>query len=525
MRFWILLAVSTASTAQVTTQHLLDAAKSPNNWLMYSGDYRSHRHSGLKEMTPANAARMELKWVFQAKILEKFETTPLVVDGVMYLTVPPNDVYALDAGSGVKLWEYRRRTPAKVQACCGQVNRGLAILGDRLFMATVDAHVIALDRKTGRLLWDSEMIDYRAGYSATHAPLVVKDKVIAGVAGGEYGIRGFLDAYDVATGQRKWRFYTIPGPGEFGHESWTGDSWKIGGAPIWITGSYDPDLNLTYWGTGNPGPDWNGDVRKGDNLFSNSVVALDADSGQRKWHFQFTPHDEHDWDATQIVVLLDRSFRGRDRKLLITANRNGFYYVLNRATGEFLHGRPYVKQTWAEGLDDRGRPIRLPGTLPTQSGNHVYPQVAGGTNWMSPSYSPDTDLLYVPVREGGSIYFKGGADYKPGRRFQGGFFNNEQVMDDWYGAVRALDPSTGNLKWEHKLLMPPWAGVISTAGGLVFAGTEDGYFKALDARTGADLWHLNLGGRVIASPISFAAGGRQRIAIAAGSGLFVFGLR
>jgi alcohol dehydrogenase (cytochrome c) len=511
------------SPGRITTQDLLHP--DPRNWLTYSGNYQAHRFSALKEITPANASSLELKWVLQTKILEKFETTPLVIDGVMYLTVPPGDAYAVDAESGVKLWEYRRRVPPKVQTCCGQVNRGLAVLGDRLFMGTVDAHLIALDRKTGRLLWDSGLTDYRAGYSVTHAPLVVKDMVIAGVAGGEYGVRGFLDAYDAATGERRWRFHTVPGPGEFGHDTWEGDSWKVGGAPIWITGSYDPELNLTYWGTGNPGPDWNGDVRKGDNLFSASVVALDADTGKLRWHFQFTPHDVHDWDATQIMVLLDKEFRGRRRKLLVNANRNGFYYVLDRSTGEFLHGKAYVKQTWASGLDDRGRPMRLPNTFPTEEGVHVYPQVAGGTNWMSPSYSPLTGLMYVPVREGGSLYFKAEAHYKPGRRFQGGFFNNEQVSHDWYGAVRALDPLTGTTRWEHRLLTPPWAGVMATGGGLVFAGTDDGYFKALDAGSGKEIWHANLGGRVIASPISFEVNGRQRIAIAAGSSLFVFGLR
>lgn len=508
-----------------SVRDLLQADATPKNWLMYSGNYQSHRHSGLREITAANVAGLELKWTYQMKVVEKVEATPLVVDGAMYMTVPPNDVVALDAATGVRLWEYKRRLPAKIQTCCGMVNRGLAVLGDRLFMGTVDAHVIALDRRSGRVLWDTEMIDYKPGYSATHAPLVVKDKVLMGVAGGEFGVRGFIDAYDVASGERKWRFYTTPGPGEFGNDTWEGDSWKTGGAPFWITGSYDPELNLTYWGTGNPGPDWNGDVRKGDNLFSCSVIALDADTGQRKWHFQFTPHDEHDWDATQIMVLADKEFRGKQRKLLITANRNGFYYVLDRGTGEFLHGKAYVKQTWAKGLDDRGRPIRLPNTLPTAEGTHVYPQVAGGTNWMSPAYSPQTGLFYVPVREGGSLYFKGEADYKPGRRFQGGFFNNEQVAGDWYGAVRALDPLTGDAKWEHRLGVPPWAGLLSTAGGLVFAGTEDGYFKALDAASGRELWHTNLGGRVIANPMSFAIGSRQHVAIAAGSALFAFGLR
>ena len=278
MAVMLLLGAATAA-AQVSFEDLVNAGSKPENWLMYSGNYQSHRHSGLQQITASNAAALEIKWAFQARIMEKFEITPLVVNGVMYITVPPSDVYALDARTGVKLWEYRRRLPSKVQTCCGQVNRGLAILGDKLFLAAIDAHAVALDRKTGRVLWDTEMADYKLGYSATHAPLVVKNKVLIGVAGGEYGIRGFLDAYDGDSGKRAWRFYTVPGPGELGHETWQGDSWKRGGAPIWITGSYDPELNLTYWGTGNPGPDWNGDVRQGDNLFSCSVLALDADTG------------------------------------------------------------------------------------------------------------------------------------------------------------------------------------------------------------------------------------------------------
>ncbi|MBI3280590.1 MAG: PQQ-dependent dehydrogenase, methanol/ethanol family [Acidobacteria bacterium] len=516
--------VPALALAQVSFEDLLNADRAPGNWLMYSQNYQGHRHSRLREITAANVSRLELKWAFQARILEKFETTPLVAGSIMYITVPPNDAFALDAASGARLWEYRRALPPKINVCCGQVNRGFALLGDRLFMATLDAHVIALDRKTGRLLWDTEMADYRQGYSATHAPLVVKDKVLVGVAGGEYGIRGFIDAYSVEDGRRLWRFHTVPGPGEFGHESWTGESWKTGGAPIWITGSYDPALNMSYWGTGNPGPDWNGDVRQGDNLFSDSVVALDPDTGRRRWHFQFTPHDVHDWDATQIMVLADLPFRGRPRRLLLTANRNGFYYVLDRQTGEFLHASAFARQTWAKEIDDRGRPARLPGADPKPDGNRVYPMVAGATNWMSPSYNPETGTFFVAVREGSSLYYIGEAQHNPGTRFQGSHFRDVDMDENSYGAVRALEAATGRLLWEHRMLTPPWAGLLSTAGGLVFAGTEEGYFKALDAARGADLWHRNLGGRIIASPISFESQGRQRVAIAAGSGLFVFGL-
>ena len=525
MRFLILLLLlARVLSAQITHGDLLRADETPGNWLTYSGNFQGHRHSGLDEITPSNVDQLRLKWAFQRRIREKFETTPLVVDGIMYFTVPPNEAYALDAETGVVLWEYKRSLPPKIIVCCGQVNRGFAIQGDRLFMATLDAMVIALDRKTGRLLWESDMIDYKLGYAATHAPLVVKDKVIVGVAGGEYGIRGFIDAYNVEDGEREWRFYTVPGPGEFGNDTWEGDSWKTGGASVWITGSYDPATNLTYWGTGNPGPDWNGDVRKGDNLFSDAVVALNADTGERVWHFQFTPHDVHDWDATQIMVLVDRAFQGRDRALLITANRNGFYYVLDRVSGEFLHASEFVKQTWAERIDESGRPVRAPGKFPTKKGNKVYPMVAGGTNWMSPTYSPRTGLFYVTVREGSSVYFKGEAVYKPGTRFWGGHFLNQDQDEDWKGAIRALDPVTGALVWEHRMFKRAWAGLVSTAGGLVFGGSEEGYLKALDAKTGEQLWHINLGGRIAASPMAYESKGRQHVAAAAGNGLFVFTL-
>jgi alcohol dehydrogenase (cytochrome c) len=357
----------------VTTERLLEAASHPAEWLMYGGDYASHRFSRLGEINQTNVGRLEIKWVFQRRVNTSFETTPLVADGVMYLTAPPNDVYAISTDTGDLIWEYRRAVANRVPACCGQLNRGLTIAGDRLFMATLDAHLVALDRKSGRIIWDTAIADYREGYTATHAPLVIRDKVLAGIAGGEYGIRGFLDAYQVSDGKHVWRTYTVPGPGEFGHETWVGDSWKRGGAPIWLTGSYDPELNLTYWGTGNPGPDWNGEVRRGDNLFSCSVLALDPDTGERKWHFQFTPHDTHDWDAVQAMVLIDHEYGGRNRRLLATANRDGFYYLLDRATGEFLHAQPYVKQTWAAEIDRNGRPVELADAQPREEGVRIYP--------------------------------------------------------------------------------------------------------------------------------------------------------
>ena len=511
--------------AQVSYRDILNAAETPAQWLTHNGNYQGHRHSTLAEITGENVADLRLQWVFQKGFQHKFETSPLVVGDVMYLTVPPNEVYAVDTSTGAELWHYRRDLPPKVVACCGLVNRGLAVHGDRLFMGTLDSYLISLDRKTGRVLWESEMFDYTKGYGTTLAPLVVKDKVLVGTTGGEYGIRGFIDAYNVEDGKREWRFHTVPGPGEFGRDTWEGDSWKTGGASIWVTPSFDAELNLTYWGVGNPGPDWNGDFRKGDNLFSDSVVALDPDTGKRKWHFQFTPHDVHDWDATQVMILVDREYEGRMRKLLITANRNGFYYVLDRESGEFLRAEPYVKQTWAERIDENGRPVRAPGKFPTEEGIEVYPSVAGGTNWMSPSYSPDTGLFYVTAREGSSIYYKGPVDYTAGTRFWGGRFDNQDANPGkWWGAVRALDPLTGKKIWEHRLFRPAWAGLLSTGGGLVFAGSDDGHFKALDDKTGNELWRLNLGGSIRANPMAFESKGRQRVAIASGSGLFVFGL-
>ncbi|MCW5982263.1 MAG: PQQ-dependent dehydrogenase, methanol/ethanol family [Bryobacteraceae bacterium] len=509
--------------AEVSYERLLDAAREPGNWLTYSGTYMSHRHSALDQVNRSNAAKLGLKWVHQLRTTEKVETSPLVVDGVMYLTRPPSDVVALDAQTGRPFWTYRRTLPKPINVCCGQVNRGLAILGDRLFLGTVDGYLVALDARTGALIWEVAVADRRTGHSLTAAPLALKDKIVAGVAGGEYGVRGFLDAYDPKTGKRLWRFWTVPGPGEPGNETWSGDSWKTGGAPTWITGSYDPELKLIYWGTGNPSPDWNGDVRLGDNLYSSSVVALDEDTGKLRWYFQFTPHDVHDWDAVQIPVLVDAEFNGRSRKLMYWANRNAFFYALDRTNGEFLLGRPFAKQTWAKELDAKGRPVRLPDTAPSRKGTLVYPGVQGGTNWYSPSYSPITGLFYFSAWEYASIYFTGDAPYSPGNRFLGSV--PQGVPDDrGWGAVRALDPKTGEKKWDYKLHSTPQSGILSTAGRLVFGGSDEGHFFALDDSTGEELWRASTGGVIVAGPITYLAGGRQYVTIASGSAIFTFGL-
>ncbi len=513
-----------SATHAVGYQDLLQTEQNPGNWLMYSGGYKSHRFSRLAQVHRNNVHKLELKWVFQKATLEKFETTPLVVDEIMYLTHPPSNVFALDLRTGRTFWSYQHKLPERIHVCCGFVNRGLAILGERLYLGTLDAHLVALDAKTGSVLWDVEVADYRTGYSITVAPMALEDKIIVGISGGEYGIRGFLDAYDAATGERMWRFYTIPGPGEPGHETWKGDSWKTGGAPTWVTGSFDPDLNLIYWGTGNPSPDFNGEVRKGDNLFSSSVIALDADTGTLKWHFQFTPHDVHDWDACQIPVLVDTEFKGRQRKLLLWANRNAFFYVLDRETGEFLLAREFAKQTWAERIDSKGRPIRKPGMTPSPEGTLVYPGIQGGTNWYSPSYSPQTGLFYLSVWELPNIFFMGEAIYDPGNFFYGSLMQGASEEEPGWGAVRALAPKTGEIKWEYRLHTVPWSGILSTAGGLIFSGTTDGQFFALDADTGKELWVSSLGGMISASPISYLSDGKQQISIAAGSALFTFEL-
>lgn len=523
---WVLLIgwVVAAQAEPVTPERLLSAEKEPGNWLTYSGSYKSWRYSPLAKIGRENAHRLKLKWVYQMNTTHYVETTPLVVDGVMYASEPPSNVVALDAETGRAFWRYRRTLPSKINVCCGQVNRGVAILGDRVFIGTVDAHLVALDAKTGAVLWEVTVADYRTGHSITVAPLAVKDMIITGISGGEYGIRGFLDAYDAVTGKRRWRYWTIPGPGEPGNETWEGNSWKTGGGPTWVTGSFDPEQNLIIWGTGNPSPDWNGDVRKGDNLYTDSAIALDADTGKLKWYFQFVPHDVHDWDAVQVPVLVDGEWEGQPRKLVYWAHRNAFYYVLDRATGKFLLGKAFAKQTWAAGLDARGKPIRLPNIDPTKEGVIVWPGVQGATNWYSPSYNPLTGLFYLSAWENAGRYTKGEAFYSPGNRYIGSAPQIDLPEDLGWGAVRALNPKTGDKIWDYKLHTKPWAGVLSTGGKLVFGGSDEGYFFALDAETGKELWRVNTGGLIRAGPITFLSRGKQIVAVAAGSAIFTFEL-
>ena len=508
----------------VTPERLVNAEDEPHNWLMYSGNYKSQRYSGLNDIDRRNVADLEIAWVYQLNALDRAETTPLVVDGVMYITESPSTVIAVDAATGRPYWRYEHQLPDEVIFCCGRNNRGVAVQGDKILMSTLDADLVALDAKTGSVLWQTEVQETLSGYSKTAAPLIVGDKVFTGVAGGEYGIRGLIDAYDLNTGAREWRFNTTPGPDHPDNRSWSGDSWRTGGAATWMTGSYDPDLNLVYWGTGNPGPDYDGTVREGDNLYSDSVVALDADTGELKWYFQFTPHDIHDWDSTQIPILADTTFNGAERKLMLFPNRNGFFYVLDRETGEFLLGKPYVTQTWAEGLDENGRPILLPNKEPTPEGTIVSPAITGGSNWWSPTYSPRTGLIYVMAYDAETKYFIRPVDYEEGQSYRAGGGETPQPLDNYHRAVRAISPQTGDLRWEFPVDPRTTSGLMSTAGDLVFGGTADGFFFSLDALSGEELWHRNLGGRVHAGPMGYAVDGRQYVAIAAGNAIFSFAL-
>jgi alcohol dehydrogenase (cytochrome c) len=521
---WSVWLWTACAFAQVPYDRIVNAQKEPANWLTYSGDYSGHRYSPLAQITPANVSGLHVKWAHQFEG-GRTETSPIVVDGVMYITAP-NMAAALDARTGRELWKWTRPIPKDYQSIgFGRVNRGPAILDNRLFVATLDCYLVALDIKNGAERWSAKVEDYKPGYSMTLAPLAIKGKVLVGVSGGEAGIRGFVDAYDAATGTRSWRFWTVPAPGEPGHESWPKDrdSWKTGGGSTWVTGSYDPDTNLVYWGVGNPGPDWNADSRPGDNLYTCSLVALDGDTGALKWHFQFTPHDTHDWDSTHVPVLFEAEVRGVKRKLVAVANRNAFFYVLDRSSGEFIAGRAYAKQTWAKGLDDRGRPMVLPNTEPSAEGTAAWPNLNGATVWFSPSYSPKTGLFYVSVREIGSIYYKREAEYKPGTFFAGGgeasIPNTEKS-----GAIRALEVATGKMRWEFPLHTASWSGVLSTGGGLVFSGSDEGNFFALDATSGKPLWDFQTGGPIFSNPIAFAVDGKQSIAIAADRVLYVFGL-
>lgn len=501
-------------------------APAEGDWPTYNGRLSGNRHSRLREINAGNVSQLEAKWVFPIDAPRELEMTPLVVDSVMYVT-GANEARALDARNGREIWSYKRpRTPGVMGDAGSGANRGLALLGDRLFMATDNAHMIALDRVTGRLLWDREMADYREHYGGTLAPLVVKDLVIGGVGGGDEGIRGFLAAYRADTGEEAWRFWTVPLPGEPLSETWKGSVLPHGCAGTWLTGTYDPELNLLYWPTGNPCPDMNGDERLGDNLYSASILALDADTGELKWHYQYSPHDEFDFDANQTPVLVDAEWKGRPRKLLLHANRNGFFYVLDRTNGELLRAEPFVeKLDWASTIGADGRPILNPDRRPTPAGNIVCPGMAGATNWMSPAYDPNHGLYIVQTIEFCQIYTKREEIWQKGKAFFGGVSKNVPGEPP-VKHLRAIDLATGQVRWNVRQRGQGrnWAGALSTDGDVVFYGDDSGAFAAARASDGETLWHFHLNVKRHASPMTYLAGGRQFVAIAAGRMIVAFGL-
>ena len=517
----------------ISWEMVLAAGSRTDDWLTYSGTLDGWRHSPLGQITSENVSGLKLLWAHQFKTTGNtaFESTPIVANKTIFVTEPPSNVFALDAVDGHEIWQYVRRLPEGIRTCCGTVNRGLAILGNNLYLGTLDGSLVAIDATTGKLKWETHVADPHDGFAITSAPLVVKTTVVVGVAGGEFGIRGFLAAYDANTGNQLWRFDTIPGPGAFGHDSWKNDAWKTGGGPTWVTGSYDPKLNLLYWGVGNPSPEYNAEVRPGDNLFTDSAIALDATTGKLAWHFQFTPQDAHDWDSSQTPVLADLTIDGTPRKVICWANRNGFYYVLDRTNGEFLRGVPFVKVNWASGLDENGRPILTDAAKVTAVGTFTEPWTGGGANWQPPSFDPARQTFLVHATEGYSIYTRQASGVvKPGAN---GFFMGSAASEnpaDIAHVVKAIDAATGTIKWSQPVLRRPqtetdqsFSGVMSTDGGIAFSAYAGTVF-ALDTATGKELWHVNLGPPTKATPVSFILNGKQVVAVTAGKTFFLFGL-
>lgn len=509
---------------EVAAERLVNSRSEPQNWLTYSGTYDGWRHSTLDGIDRNSVDRLSLAWVMQTQSADRIEASPIVVDGTMFLTLPEGIVVALDATNGEEYWRWQAEIENRLSVCCGRVNRGAAILDGRVFAATLDNRLQALDAVTGKLVWETQIADPRDSYTVTVAPLAIGDRVLVGISGGEYGIRGFLDAYDASTGARAWRFWTIPGEGEPGNETWAGDSWKTGGGPTWVTGGYDPELDLVYWGVGNPAPDFDGRTRRGDNLYSNSVVALDANTGTLRWHFQFTPHDLHDFDSNQVPVLIDRELGGVPRKLMLWANRNGFFYVLDRVTGEYLGSTAFAKQTWAQSIDASGRPTKAPGSTPTPKGTIVWPGSSGATNWPPPTYNPESGLFYVLRLDRPSIFFNQETpeEREPGQLWLGSA--RTHVAREPETAVVAIDPTTQEIVWQTRLPnhggSGRFSGLASTAE-LVYAGEGQGLY-ILDAKSGALLWSTRFGAVVGSPPILYAVDDTQYLTIAAGQSVFAF---
>jgi alcohol dehydrogenase (cytochrome c) len=495
------------------------------NWISYNGDYSGRRYSSLAEINPGNLAGLRAEWVFHARDSKRLEVTPLVVDGMMLVTAS-NDAFALDARTGRMVWHHSWPiSEGLIDDASGHINRGVAVWRDRVYMETDNAHLLCLDARSGNLIWDVAYADWNKNYGATSAPLAVKDKILVGTSGGDDGVRGFVAAYDALTGKLAWRFWTIPAPGEFGSESWPGKLYLHGGGTTWMPGTYDPQLNTIYWGTSNPAPDFEGGVRPGDDLYTDCVLALDPDTGKLKWYFQFTPHDQFDFDAVETPILIDAVYQGEARKLLVEANRNGYIYVLDRTDGKFLSATRFVeKLNWAKAIDAQGRPVRT-GVEPTADGTRICPGFAGATNWFAPSYSESTRLVYFMALETCENFFFKPQPFQEGQ----GYYSTGAKRIPSEGSQKVLvafSLDTGSIPWKYPQAGGgrSSAGTMATAGGLVFFGDDGGSFEAVDAQSGKALWHFNTGQDISASPMSYAVGGKQYVAIAAGSDVFSFAL-
>lgn len=516
--------VSLQASPDTTAQLLVASSGQLGEWRLPGGSYDGRRFAPDTQINTGNVAQLRVRWLHQFPPATAFsESTPVVAGDYLFVTRPGLSVDALDAKTGRRVWHYERAVPTDVRVCCVATNRGVALLGRHVYVGTLDAHLVALDATTGRPEWDEIVANYKEGYSITSAPLPVGDLIITGVAGGEYPTRGSISAYEAATGKLRWRFYTVPGPGEPGHETYGGDSWKTGGAATWGTGAFDPELGFLFWGTGTAAPDFNAALRPGDNLYANCLLALDAMTGKLVWYFQFLPGDDHDWDSIQTPSLIDVQENGKPQRWVAVANRGGFFYVLDRRNGHFVRGAAFVKQTWALGLSPTGRPIRAPNSSPSPAGTFVYPSVNGATNWWPSAYSPATGLYYVNVEEGGGLFFTTEQATSSVGMFVGG---GTTFGGSFLDLVRAIDPLTGKVQWERRntvVTSAPRGGLLATAGGLLF-GSDGEILYALDAANGRELWSFDTGAHIAAPPMTFRSHGEQLIAVMAGQDLIAFAL-
>jgi len=505
---------------------LTNAKGEPHNWPTYWGDYASHHFSDLDQITPANVSKLQSLWVgpMPPSPTGYSAATPLVVDGVMYVSGSPGDVYAFDLRTGMQRWAFHRKQDVKNPYQNNPSNRGVAVLDGRVFVGTLDDLLIAIDANTGRELWEVRTANTLEGIQMSGAPLAIDGKIITGMSGGELGTRGYLDAYDPVTGKRLWRTYTIPAKGEPGNETWAGDSWKIGGAPTWLTGSYDPELHTLYWGTGNPAPDYNAESRKGDNLYSDSVLAIDPDTGKIKWHYQFTPNDDHDWDSTEDYVLTDMTIGGKQKKVILHADRNGVYYVLDRTNGQMLLAKSFVKTNWFTGFDKKGRPIVDPKTTATYSGQVVYPAV-GGTNFQAPSYNAQSGVFFLEYVSSQGFAQSAPVAYEKGKLYLGRGAGPAPAGPPPEQGVMAIEASTGNILWKYPMArVGLGSGLVATKGGVIFVAGAGGELIAIDQKTAKPLWHFRTNGQVNTSPMSYAVDGKQHVAIVSGNVVYSFAL-